>query len=93
MQKRSRVTITIEILEATLSPQKKMKIMYKANLNYLRFKKYLSDFQKKGFIETVKDSEGNVCYRASLRGKALLAVLKKANELGFSEEEKISVAW
>ena len=87
MQKRSRVTITIDILEATLAPQKKMKIMYKTNLNYVRFNRYLSDFLKKGFIEPVKDSDGNGCYRITQRGKALLAVLKKANELGFSDEE------
>ncbi len=87
MQKRSRMTITMEILEAILTPQKKMKIMYKVNLNYLRFNKYLSEFQKKGFIEATKCPDGNGCYRISQRGKELLAVLRKANELGFSDEE------
>jgi predicted transcriptional regulator len=74
-------------LEATLAPQKKMKIMYKTNLNYERFKRYLCDFLNKGFIEQIKDSDGNGCYRISRRGKALLVVLKKVNELGFSDEE------
>ena len=83
MQKRSRMTITIEILEAILTPQKKMKIMYKANLNYLRFKMYLTEFQRKGFIDAIKDSEGNKRYRISQRGKDLLLLLRKANELGF----------
>ena len=49
--------------------------------------KDISDFLNKGFIEPIKDSEGNSCYRISRRGKALLVVLKKANELGFSDEE------
>ena len=87
MHKRGRGAITIDILEATLNPQKKMKIMYKTNLNYLRFNCYLSDFLKKGLIDPIKDSEGNGCYRISPRGEELLAVLKKANELGFSDEE------
>jgi predicted transcriptional regulator len=84
LQKRSRVTITIDILEATLAPQKKMKIMYKTNLNYIRFNRYLKDFLIKGFIEAVKDEEGNGCYCITQKGKVLLSVLKKANELGYS---------
>jgi predicted transcriptional regulator len=87
MQKRSRMTITMEILEVTLTPKKKMKIMYKVNLNYLRFNKYLSELLTKGFVEAVKDSEGNRCYLTSQRGRELLAVLKKANDLGFCDEE------
>jgi predicted transcriptional regulator len=84
LQKRSRVTITIDILEATLTPQKKMKIMYIANLNYIRFKRYLKDFLTKGFIEPVNDEEGNGRYRITQKGKILLSVLKKANELEYS---------
>ena len=84
MQKRSQVTITIDILEATLKPQKKMRIMYQANLNYLRFNRYLKDFLCKGFIEALKDGEGNGCYGITQRGKALLVLLRKVNELGYS---------
>ena len=85
LRKRGWGTITIDILEATLTPQKKMRIMYMANLNYARFDKYFCDFLKKGFIEKTIDFEGKGCYRISQRGKALLAALKKANELAFSE--------
>ena len=87
LHKRGRGTITIDILEATLTPQKKMRIMYRANLNYNRFNKYFFDFLAKGFIERVFDSDGKPCYRISQRGKTLLAVLKKANELGFSDAQ------
>ena len=87
MRKRGKGANTIDILEATLNPQKKMKIMYETNLNYLRFNRYLSDFLKKGFIEPVKDFEGKGRYRISPRGLELLGVLKKANDLGFSDEE------
>jgi predicted transcriptional regulator len=86
MHKRGRGTITIDILEATLTPQKKMRIMYRANLNYVRFNKYFYDFLAKGFIEKILDSEGKVCYHISARGKTLLAVLKKANELALTDE-------
>ncbi len=86
MHKRGREAITRDILEATLTPRKKMRIMYKANLNYVRFNKYFGDFLKKGFIEATRDPEGNMCYSISQRGKTLLAVLNKANELGFSDE-------
>jgi len=87
MHKRGRGTITIDILEATLTPQKKMRIMYRANLNYARFNKYFLDFLAKGFIEQTFNSEGKTCYRISQRGKTLLEVLKKANELGFSDAQ------
>jgi len=86
VHKRGRGTITIDILEATLTPQKKMRIMYRANLNYARFNKYFLDFLAKGFIEKTFDSEGKTCYHISLRGKTLLAVLKKANELALTNE-------
>jgi predicted transcriptional regulator len=58
--------------------------MYIANLNYIRFNRYLKDFLTKGFIEPVNDEEGNGRYRTTQKGKILLSVLKKANELGYS---------
>jgi predicted transcriptional regulator len=58
--------------------------MYQANLNYVRFNRYLTDFLNKGFIEPIKDGDGNGCYLITQRGKALLSVLRKANELGYS---------
>ena len=84
LQKRSQVTITIDILEAALKPQKKIRIMYQANLNYMRFNRYLHDFLSKGFIESVTDDEGNGCFRITPRGKALLVLLRKVNALGYS---------
>ena len=64
-----------------------MRIMYHANLNYVRFNRYLADFLNKGFIEPIKDDEGNGCYVITQKGKDLLVVLKRANELGYSDEE------
>ncbi len=61
-----------------------MRIMYQTNLNYLRFNRYLSDFLSKGFIEAIEDDQGNGCYRITARGKTLLVLLRKVNELGYS---------
>jgi predicted transcriptional regulator len=83
VQKRSSVTISINILEAASKPNNKMRLMHATNLNYIRFNEYLFQFLQKGFIETINDVDGNLCYCISLKGKAVLAVLKKANELGF----------
>jgi len=58
--------------------------MYQANLNYVRFHRYLADFLSKGFIEAIKDADGKGFYRITQQGKALLEVLRKANELGYS---------
>jgi predicted transcriptional regulator len=86
LQKRDRETITVDILEAASDPQKKTRIMYKANLNYVRFSKYFVDFIRKGFIVESFDSQGNPEYKISERGNALLLALKEARELAKIEK-------
>ena len=81
MRKRGWEAITTDILEATLKPEKKMRIMYKSNLNYTRFDKYFQDLLVKGLIETLDDSDGKTAYVISARGKTLLNALKKAREI------------
>jgi len=84
-QKRGWDSIIIDILSAALRPEKKMRIMYKANLNFDRFKKYFGDLQERGFIETVEDASGKASYRTSERGRLLLAALKNTQDLMRSE--------
>ena len=86
MLRRGWVAITVEILEATLTPQKKMRIMYRANLNFERFNRYFYDLLRKGFIEEANDPDEKRLYRISERGKTLLAALRKAQDLFSSEE-------
>lgn len=86
MRKRGWGAITIDILEATLTPEKKMRIMYRANLNFERFNRYFYDLLRKGFIEEANDPDEKPLYRVSERGKTLLAALKKARDLFSSEE-------
>lgn len=84
-RKRGRDSIIIDILSAALRPQKKMRIMYKANLNFDRFKKYFGDLQERGFIEEVEDASGKASYRTSERGRMLLTALRNAQDLMLSQ--------
>lgn len=86
MRKRGWEDITIDILEATLTPEKKMRIMYRANLNFGRFHRYFGELLRKGFVEGANGSDGKAVYKISERGKTLLAALRKAKELFASEE-------
>jgi predicted transcriptional regulator len=81
LSKRSWTDITVDILEVTLTPANKMRIMYKSNLNFERFNKYFSGLLSKGFIEERNDSNGRHLYKTTERGKVLLEVLRKAEEL------------
>ncbi len=86
VNRRSWPEITVEILEATLTPSNKTRVMYRSNLNLERFNGYLYDFLRKGFIEEKKGSKGKMVYKTTERGKTLMEVLRKAQELLSSEE-------
>ncbi len=63
-----------------------MKIMYSANLNFERFNKYFHNLLKKGFIEEKNGSDGRLVYATTERGRTLLGVLRKAQEMVSTEE-------
>jgi len=84
-ERRSWPAITIDILEVTLVPSNKMRVMYKSNLNFERFNKYFVDLLHKGFIEETNDSNGRRLYKTTERGRAFLEVLRKAHEFASSE--------
>ena len=83
--KRGWIEITIDILEAALTPEKKIRIMYKANLSFVSFNKYFYELLRKGFIEEANDPDGKQMFRISEKGKVLLEALKKSRDL-LSEE-------
>ena len=87
--KRSWPTITIDILEATLHPSNKMRVMYRSNLNFERFNKYFYDLLRKGFVEEMDNGNGRSTYKITERGRTLLEVLRKAHELNFSAEDSV----
>ena len=86
VQRRSWPEITIDILEVTLRPSNKMRVMYKSNLNFERFNSYFYDLLKKGFIEEINKSQSRDEYKITERGKTLLDVLKKAEAIFFSTD-------
>jgi predicted transcriptional regulator len=86
VRKRDREEIAIDILEAALTPQKKMRIMYRANLNFDRFNRYFYELLRKGFIEKADDPDDRPFYRISERGKTLLVTLKMGRDLLSSDE-------
>lgn len=55
--------------------------MYKANLNFDRFNRYFGDLLRKGFIEEMNNSNGRAEYKITERGRTLLTVLRKAQDL------------
>lgn len=89
VNKRSWPAITVDILEATLNPSNKMRVMYRSNLNFERFNKYFYDLLRKGFVQEMDNGNGRSVYKITERGRTLLVVLKKAHELNFSEKDPV----
>ncbi len=82
MKKRGWVDISIDILESASTPLTKTRLMYKSNLNYVRFNAYFDDFLKKGLLdETMSQRRTGKAYVVSKHGRVLLAALKNAEKL------------
>ena len=81
VRRRGRVEIMMDILDQALNGARKTKIMYRANLNFLRFERYFHELSKKGLIEVVDDPDASLVYRTTERGRELLRVLMEADEL------------
>jgi len=65
-----------DILVEALNGSNKTRILYGANLNFLRFDRYVSELLDKGLIVEVNDSKGGLTYKTTEKGKELLQVLK-----------------
>jgi len=63
--------------------------MYRSNLNFQRFNRYFYDLLRKGFIEEIDNGNDRTMYRITDRGRTLLEVLKKAEQLVYSEEASV----
>jgi predicted transcriptional regulator len=86
VRRRGHGEIVIDILEAALKPQKKMRIMYGANLNFERFNRYFYELLRKGLIEEASDPDEKQLYKISDRGKTLLLTLKTGRDMLYSDE-------
>ena len=79
MVRRSRTEVIIDILLEALDGANKTRIMYRANLNFLRFNKYFGELVGQGLVELVNNpDESGLVYRTTDKGRALLETLKKA---------------
>jgi len=79
--RRSRAEVIVNILSEALSGANKTRLMYRCNMNFLRFNRYLKELMDAGLIELVDTSPDDVAvYKTTEDGRELLKVLRKANE-------------
>jgi predicted transcriptional regulator len=78
--RRSEAVILAEVLRVALEKPGITRVMYSANLNHRAAEKYLSELQKKGFIETVGQSLRRK-FQATPKGKEALRRLEDALQL------------
>jgi predicted transcriptional regulator len=79
--KRDSITILADILRSLTDSKKarKMSIVYKANLNFIRIGKYLNVLIATGMIETITEKE-TLLYRITERGRDFLLTYEKLKE-------------
>jgi len=70
----------MDVLTEALDGANKTRIMYRANLNFLRFNHYLSEMLEKDLLKEENGNNGRVVYKATESGKILLQTLRKAQE-------------
>lgn len=81
MSRRTHTEIIKDILTEALKGASKTRIMYRANLNFLRFKRYFSELESKGLITVIMNPGRGIVYRTTEKGKELIQTLKKAELL------------
>jgi len=69
-----------DILVEATNGSNKTRIMYRANLNFLRFDRYLSELLEKGLVVEVNNPNGSIVYKTTEKGKALLSTLREAEK-------------
>ncbi|MEM4481105.1 MAG: winged helix-turn-helix domain-containing protein [Candidatus Bathyarchaeia archaeon] len=81
-RRRSRVEVIREILREALDGANKTRLMYRCNLNFGRFNRYLRELLDAGLLERVaaNPEAGMVLYRTTEKGRELLKILEKAGE-------------
>ena len=81
-RRRSRIEVICDILSEALGGANKTRLMYHYNLNFMRFNRYLQELLDAGLLERVgSNPEGIVLYITSDKGRELIRVLRKANDL------------
>jgi predicted transcriptional regulator len=79
--RRGRIEVICDILSEALGGANKTRLMYRCNLNFMRFNRYLKELLDAGLIESINPNpKGVVIYKTSEKGRELVKVLRKANE-------------
>ncbi|MEM2263457.1 MAG: winged helix-turn-helix domain-containing protein [Candidatus Bathyarchaeia archaeon] len=80
--RRSRVEVIVEILREALDGANKTRLMYRCNLNFRHFNRYLGELLDAGLLERVPSNpeSGLVLYKTTEKGRELLKILEKAGE-------------
>jgi len=79
--RRSRLEVVADILTEALNGANKTRIMYRANLNFLRFHRYFSELLDKGLMVRENGSDGRVVYRTTDKGRRFLKIISNAEEI------------
>jgi len=80
-RRRSRLEVVADILTEALNGANKTRIMYRANLNFLRFDGYFSELLDKGLIAEENTSDGRVVYRTTDKGRRFRKVIRDAEAI------------
>ena len=67
-ERRDRLKIFAEIMEAAKGSQLKTRIMYKVNLSYTQVNEYLSGLTEMGFLRTYKENKKKF-YETTAKGR------------------------
>lgn len=73
--------VIADILVEALNGANKTRVMYKANLNFLRFERYLSELLEKELMVELNNPHSGVIYRTTDKGRGLLRMLKEVQEI------------
>jgi len=73
--------VVADILMEALNGANKTRIVYRANLNFLRFDSYFSDLLIKGLIAEENTSGGRTIYRTTDRGRRFLKIIGDAESI------------
>jgi len=80
-RRRSRTEVIVAILNEALDGANKTRLMYRCNLNFMRFNRYLREMLDAGLIECEDfNPERILLYKTTDKGRELLKVIRKANE-------------
>jgi predicted transcriptional regulator len=79
-ERRDRLHIMAEIIEATKESQLKTRIMYSANLSFSQVNEYLSFLTEKGFLR-VHVENGKKLYEATAKGNRYIENYREMSNL------------